>query len=87
MAKNIPEELVAAKSNIEAAREVLEVLFQKMRVMPRADKMMVTDTVHEACMRLQVAQELLARLEADPATEDLGSGKVRADEVGEPPSR
>ena len=71
MSKKVPEELVAAKRSIDAAREVLEALFEKMQVVPRADKMIVSDTVHEACQQLRTAQELLAKLEADPATEDI----------------
>lgn len=72
MAKNIPDEVVTARVAIETARVLLESLFEKMSVMPRSEKVMVTDTVREACSRLQAAQELLARLEADPTPDERG---------------
>jgi hypothetical protein len=79
---NIPSEIQVAKLSIEAACTALESLFQRMQVTPRAEKVMVTDTVQEACSRLQSAKDLLARLEtslpdddvADPAL--LKSGDV-----------
>lgn len=63
MPANIPNEIVVAKLSIEAASTALESLFERMSVMPRADKMIVSDTVHEACLRLQAAKALLAQLE------------------------
>jgi hypothetical protein len=60
---NIPNEIVVAKLSIEAACAALDGLFERMSVMPRSEKMIVSETVHEACLRLQAARELLARLE------------------------
>jgi hypothetical protein len=66
MPTNIPNEIVVAKLSIEAACIALESLFERMNAMPRAEKMIVSDTVHEACLRLQAAKDLLARLETAP---------------------
>jgi hypothetical protein len=63
MPKNIPNEIVVAKLSIEAAYTALESLFERMDAMPRAEKVIVSDTIHAACLRLQAAKELLARLE------------------------
>lgn len=63
MPTNIPNEIVVARLSIEAASTALESLFERMSVVPRAEKMIVSDTVHEACLRLQAAKELLAQLE------------------------
>lgn len=63
MPMNLSDEVAEATKNIDAARAVLESLFERMRVLPRAEKVMVSATVHEACLRLQAAQELLAKLE------------------------
>jgi hypothetical protein len=63
MANRIPDEVVVARLSIEAARVALEALFEKMQVTPRSEKVMVTNTVHEACLRLKAAQELLGQLE------------------------
>jgi hypothetical protein len=57
------------KLSIEAACTALEALFERMQVMPRSEKMMVSDTVHEACQRLQAAKDLLSRLETAPSDE------------------
>jgi hypothetical protein len=62
---NIPNEVVVAKLSIEAARLALESLFEKIKVQPRSEKMIVTEMVHEACLRLTAAQELLDQLERD----------------------
>lgn len=70
MPKNIPDEVVVARLSIEAARTALESLFERMRVMPRAEKVIVTETVHEACLRLQAAQALLAGLETAAPADD-----------------
>lgn len=70
MPKNIPDEVVVARLSIEAARTALESLFERMRVMPRAEKVIVTETVHEACLRLQAAQALLAGLETAAPGDD-----------------
>jgi hypothetical protein len=70
MPTSIPNEIVVAKLSIEAAYTALESLFERMRVMPRADKVIVTDTVHEACLRLQAAKDLLTRLEAALPTDE-----------------
>jgi hypothetical protein len=68
MPASIPNEIVVAKLSIEAACTALESLFERMRVMPRAEKVIVTDTVREACLRLQAAKDLLVQLEAAPPT-------------------
>jgi hypothetical protein len=60
---SVPDEVVVAKLSIEAARIALESLFEKMKVVPRSEKVIVTETVHEACLRLKSAQELLSELE------------------------
>lgn len=63
MANKIPDEVVVARLSIEAARVALEGLFERMKVTPRSEKVMVTDTVQEACVRLRAAQDLLDQLE------------------------
>lgn len=63
MPSKIPDEVVVAKHSIEAARLALELLFEKMRIAPRSEKVIVTATVHEACVRLRDAQDLLMQLE------------------------
>lgn len=70
MATNIPNEIVVAKLSIEAAHLALDSLFERMRVMPRAEKVIVSATVHEACLRLQAAKDLLTELETMPASGD-----------------
>jgi hypothetical protein len=67
---NIPNEIVVAKLSIEAAVTALESLFERMNVMPRAEKVLISDTVQEACSRLQAAKDLLARLENVPPDGD-----------------
>lgn len=63
MPNKVPNEVVVAKLSIEAARGALELLFEKMQALPRSEKVMITDTVREACARLNAAQELLTQLE------------------------
>ena len=63
MPNKIPDEVVVARLSIEAARIALESLFERMKVTPRSEKVMVTNTVQEACVRLKAAQELLDQLE------------------------
>lgn len=70
MPANIPNEIVVAKLSIEAAYTALESLFERIRVMPRAEKVIVSDTVREACLRLQAAKDLLVRLETTPPTDE-----------------
>lgn len=70
MTTNIPDEIRIAKLSIEAAYTALDSLFKRMQVMPRAEKIIVSDTVHEACSRLQAAKDLLAKLEAIPSDDD-----------------
>lgn len=70
MPTNIPNEIVVAKLSIEAAVTALESLFERMNVMPRAEKVLISDTVQEACSRLQAAKDLLARLENVPPDGD-----------------
>jgi len=64
MSENIPDELMVAKLSIEAARIALDSLFAKMQALPRSEKVIVTEKVHEACTRLKAAQEMLVQLEA-----------------------
>lgn len=66
MTTTVPDEIQIAKLSIEAACTALESLFKRMKVMPRAEKTMVSDTVQQACERLQAAKDLLSRLESDP---------------------
>jgi hypothetical protein len=66
MRKDIPNEIIVATLSIEAASTALEALFERMSVMPRADKVIVSDTVHEALDRLQAAKELLGQLKTVP---------------------
>jgi hypothetical protein len=63
MPGDVPNEVRVAKLSIEAARVALESLFDKMKTQPRSEKMIVTETVQEACARLKAAQALLAQLE------------------------
>jgi hypothetical protein len=63
MPNKVFDEIVVAKLSIEAASVALESLFQKMEASPRAEKMMINQTVHEACQRLKAAQALLAALD------------------------
>lgn len=63
MSDDIPNEVVVAKLSIEAARIALETLFEKIEAQPRSEKVIVTETVREACARLKAAQALLAQLE------------------------
>jgi hypothetical protein len=66
MPADIPKEIVVATLSIEAASTALEALFERMSVMPRADKVIVSDTVHEALGRLQAAKDLLEQLQSLP---------------------
>lgn len=70
----VPDEIVVAKLSIEAARIALESLFEKMNALPRSQKMIVTDTVHDACQRLQAAQDLLKELELSDSEPPPPSG-------------
>jgi hypothetical protein len=64
MSTNTPPEIVAAKLSIEAAYVTLEALFARMPGLPRAEKMIVSEQVREACSRIQAAKELLQQLES-----------------------
>jgi len=70
MTTSIPSEIVVARLSIEAAQTALESLFERMTVMPRAEKVIVSEAVQEACLRLQAAKALLAQLEIIPPAED-----------------
>ncbi len=78
MTTSIPSEIVVARLSIEAAQTALESLFERMTVMPRAEKVIASDAVHEACVRLQAAQALLARLETNPPPEERAATLVAA---------
>lgn len=73
MPTKLPDEVVVAKLSIEAARVALESLFEKMKTSPRSEKVMVNDTVREACARLNAAQVLLQQLETLVVTPPAGS--------------
>ena len=66
MTTTVPDEIQIAKLSIEAACTALESLFKRMEVMPRAEKIMVSDTVRQACERLRTAKDLLGQLETGP---------------------
>jgi hypothetical protein len=70
MPTNIPNQIQVARQSIEAAQAALESSFEHLRVMPRAEKVMVSDKVHEACLRLQAAKDLLAQLETILTSQD-----------------
>ena len=72
MPGNIPDEVVVAKLSIEAARVALESLFERMKALPRSEKMIVSATVQEACTRLKAAQELLVQLELTADADESG---------------
>jgi hypothetical protein len=72
MPNKIPDEVIVAKLSIEAARVALESLFEKMKTQPRSEKVIATETVHEACSRLKAAQDLLARLETLTDADAIG---------------
>lgn len=79
MRVNVPSEIVVARLSIDAATTALESLFDRMNVLPRAEKVIVNDTVHEACLRLQAAKDLLLQLEAAAAS-DVATGDRRSGE-------
>ncbi|RYZ06094.1 MAG: hypothetical protein EOO73_16920 [Myxococcales bacterium] len=66
MTTPIPDEIQVAKLSIEAAYTALDSLFERLRVMPRGEKVILSDTVHEACLRLKAAKDVLTRLETLP---------------------
>ena len=66
MRTDIPNEIIVATLSIEAASTALESLFERMSVMPRADKVIVSDKVIEALQRLQAAKDLLSQLQSEP---------------------
>ncbi|HYJ09173.1 MAG TPA: hypothetical protein VEX18_09185 [Polyangiaceae bacterium] len=72
MPKNVPDEVVVARLSIEAARTALESLFERISAAPRAEKVIVSEMVHEACLRLQAAQALLTQLETATPNEQDG---------------
>ena len=51
MTANIPDEIAVAKASIDAASTALESLLERIRVMPRAEKVIVSDTVREYLAR------------------------------------
>jgi hypothetical protein len=65
MPSNIPNELVMAKLSIQVAVVALESLFEKLEVMPRTQKTLISPEMVEACERLKAAQDLLLRLELE----------------------
>lgn len=68
MPTDIPNEIIVATLSIEAASTALESLFERMNVMPRAEKVIVSQTVNEALERLQAAKDLLIQLQNIPST-------------------
>lgn len=63
MPRNTPNEIVMARLSIQLALTALETLLEKLEVLPRTDKTLISPEMVEACERLKAAQELLARLE------------------------
>lgn len=63
MPRDTPNEIVMARLSIQLALTALETLFEKLEVLPRTDKTLISPEMVEACERLKAAQELLARLE------------------------
>lgn len=63
MPRNTPNEIVMARLSIQLALTALETLLEKLEVLPRTDKTLISPEMVEACDRLRTAQELLARLE------------------------
>jgi hypothetical protein len=97
MPNKIPDEVVVARLSIEAARVALESLFERMSVTPRSEKIIINETVHEACARLKSAQDLLLLLERqatgssadllnseDPSSEDPSSDDPGPDDPKRP---
>jgi len=78
MPTNTPNEIIVAKLSIEAAYTALESLFERMRVMPRAEKVIISDTVHEACLRLQAAKDLLIKLETTSESHPFYTGTQKS---------
>ena len=69
MPRNIPNEIVMARLSIQVALTALESLLEKLEVVPRTEKTLISPEMVEACERLKAAQELLARLEDGGARE------------------
>lgn len=65
MPGSIPNEVVMARLSIQVAVTALETLLEKLEVMPRTEKVLISPEMVEACERLKAAQELLARLELE----------------------
>ncbi len=65
MPRDIPNEVVMARLSTQVAVVALESLFEKLEVMPRTDKTLISPEMVEACERLKAAQALLARLELE----------------------
>ena len=79
MTANNTNEIVVARLSIEAAAAALESIFARMGVVPRAEKVIVSDTVQQACLRLQQAKDLLAQLEkASPVLAVLGESDAES---------
>ena len=76
MPGKVPDEVLVARLSIEAARVALEALFEKMQATRRSEKVMVSETVHEAVVRLKAAQSLLSGLETETASDSERPPKV-----------
>ncbi len=63
MPNKTPNEVTVAKLSIEAARLALESLFEKMKALPRSEKIIANEVVQEACATLRAAQDVLKQLE------------------------
>ena len=63
MPGDIPNEVVMARLGIQVAVVALESLIQKLEVMPRTQKTLVSTEMVDACERLKAAQKLLSELE------------------------
>jgi len=65
MTRDIPNEVVMAQLGIQVAVVALESLCEKLEVMPRTQKRLVSAEMVEACDRLKAAQKLLADLQLE----------------------
>lgn len=74
MPAGIPKEVVMARLGIEVALTALESLIEKLEVLPRTQKTLISPDVLQACERVKTAQELVTRLELELARDGGGAG-------------
>lgn len=61
--KKLLEKLTAAKQEILEAERDLERLLQDIQVVPRSEKMVITEAIEEAFTRIKTARTFLFELE------------------------